>query len=134
MNSKRIFIAGMAFAVLWQGVKAASNGLRTDASYREAYAARYSSDTVTFSTAGLQSKTLIISTFPPDTARCSQSLDEVAADAAFVDGLSKLGFTAVECFSYSDDFHITGSETRKITPRKPAAPFKPLHHYKYEDA
>ena len=64
MSPKRIFIAGIAFACLWQVGKAAGDGLVTDASYRRSFAAAHATDTVQLTTAGFQDRTLIFETYP----------------------------------------------------------------------
>jgi hypothetical protein len=126
MNVTKPFWAALALAVLWQGVSFAGRNLTDATSRREAFAARYENDGVYFSTAGLRSQTLVVNVYPPDTANCSNNLDVIANDHDFVDGLAAMGFVSVECLSYSDRDVITGMEVRKLVPRKPARPFKPL--------
>ena len=122
MNTKRIFIAGIAVTVLWQGVAAADKELRTDSGYRRAFASTHETDVVKLTTVGVGDRTLIFETFPPDVSSCDVTLDAVAQGHVFLDAAAAVGFTEIGCYQFDAQDHIAGSLMRKITPRKPLAP------------
>jgi hypothetical protein len=99
--------------------------LHDGAEDRRVFASEYKNDGVFFSTAGLADKTLVIETNPPDSNACTLTLDVVAADKNFIQGVSARGFREISCIAYDDQMHIVGSQTRSIVPvQPPPAPFK----------
>lgn len=130
MTRKGTLVAAVGFTVFLVGGSGAAKSLHDSSLDRIAFAARHftsDDEPVRLSTAGLRETILVIETNPPDRVSCGQTLAVVAADRDFIQQVSAVGFTQIECFAYGEDGTITSDEIRNIVPAKPPAPFKSRH-------